>query len=88
LGLAASLGNHSYQGLRAWWTHIPFYVIVVALLFGPTGLWGAVGFHAGGDALPIAALRSELRHFRTRHRRAAQAIVAARDEATPRSQMS
>jgi membrane protease YdiL (CAAX protease family) len=74
LGLAATLGNHSYQGLRAWWTHVPFYAIVVALLFSPAGLWGAVGFHVGGDALPIAALRSELREYRTRHRRVTQAM--------------
>lgn len=68
IGLVASLGNHAYQGRYAITTHLPFYVIVVTLLYSQAGLWGAIGFHFAGDWLPILSLRRALLEYRRRHR--------------------
>lgn len=68
VGLAASLGNHAYQGWRAITTHLPFYLIAVALLYSPTGLVGAIGFHFAGDVVPFLAMKRNLRHYRDRYR--------------------
>jgi hypothetical protein len=68
-GLAATIGNHWYQGRQAMLFHIPFFAIVVALLFSPLGLAGAIGFHVAGDVLPMFWFRQQLRQFRERHRR-------------------
>lgn len=69
IGLAANLGNHAYQGRTAMTTHLPFYFIVVGLMYSPTGLMGAIGFHIAGDVVPVALLRRDLRAYRERQQR-------------------
>lgn len=73
VSLAATLGNHAYQGFLAWTTHVPFYLCVVGLLYSPAGLWGAVGFHLAGDILPVRGLKNSMRQYRKRHLRPSQA---------------
>ena len=68
LGLIVNLANHAYQGRLALFTHVPFYGLVVAMLFSPLGLWGAIGFHIAGDTVPFIMLRKDLQAYRNRHR--------------------
>lgn len=68
IGLVASLGNHAYQGRLAITTHLPFYAIVVGLLYSPLGLWGAIGFHYAGDIVPFVNLKQSLTAYRNRYR--------------------
>jgi membrane protease YdiL (CAAX protease family) len=71
IGLIAHLANHAYQGLWGTFTHLPFYIIVVTLLYSPAGLWGAIGFHFAGDLYPFLTLKRQMRQYRNRHRRVA-----------------
>ena len=69
VGFLVNLGNHVYQGRWAMVTHVPFYFIVVGLLYSPVGLWGAIGLHFAGDWVPILTMRWQMRGYRERHRR-------------------
>jgi membrane protease YdiL (CAAX protease family) len=72
LGLVMNLANHAYQGPLAMTSHLPMYLITAALLYSPTGLWGAFGFHFAGDLAPVKLLRRSLERYRARHRREAR----------------
>jgi membrane protease YdiL (CAAX protease family) len=82
LGLAVTLGNHAYQGLQAATTHLPFYLIAVALLYSPWGMAAAIAFHFAGDVFPTATLRNDLGAYRQRHR-ARRAAFADAPEPPP-----
>jgi membrane protease YdiL (CAAX protease family) len=72
LGLVVNLANHAYQGPLAMTSHLPMYLITTALLYSPTGLWGAFGFHFAGDLAPVKLLPRSLERYRARHRREAR----------------
>ena len=67
-GLAAHLANHIYQGKWGLATHVPFFVLVTALLYSPAGLLGAIGFHVAGDLLPVRGMKEAMQRYRNRHR--------------------
>jgi membrane protease YdiL (CAAX protease family) len=67
VGFLIHVANHTYQGLLPLTTHVPFYAIVVGLLFSPTGLWGAIGFHLAGDIIPFLLIRTAVRQYHRRH---------------------
>lgn len=69
LGLAVTMGNHAYQGWGAMTTHVPFYFIVLGLIYSPLGLAGAIGFHVAGDILPFVWMKTNLRHYQNLYRK-------------------
>jgi hypothetical protein len=62
------VGNHIYQGKLQIATHVTFYTIVVALLYSPFGLIGAIGFHFAGDIYPFMSLKRDALNSRNRIR--------------------
>jgi len=78
IGLVANSVNHLYQGARLMLFHAAFYGCAVAILYSPLGLVGAIGFHFGGDLIPIALFRRELRRYRLRHSAVALAAPSSR----------
>ena len=67
-GALVTASNHAYQGFSLVPYHLAFYACVVALLFSPLGIAGAVGFHFGGDALPFLTYAWQLRRYRALRR--------------------
>ncbi|BDA76182.1 hypothetical protein CAL7716_103480 (plasmid) [Calothrix sp. PCC 7716] len=68
IGLFVNIGNHIYQGKLQITTHITFYLIVVALLYSPVGLLGAIGFHFCGDIYPFMSLKHDVINYKKRRR--------------------
>lgn len=68
LGLFVNIGNHVYQGRLQITTHTIFYLIVVALLYSPFGLIGAIGFHFAGDIYPFMLVKKSAIEYRNRRR--------------------
>ena len=69
LGFAANVFNHTHQGARLQVFHACFFAVAVALLYSPLGLLGAIGFHFGGDLVPIITARRRLLQYRARNLR-------------------
>jgi membrane protease YdiL (CAAX protease family) len=68
VGALVNAANHSYQGRLEAAFHLAFYAAAVGLLFSPVGLVGAIGFHFGGDLLPVIQYRAQLRAYRAARR--------------------
>lgn len=68
LGLLVSWAVHLYQGPRALLAHTLTYAITIILLYSPLGLIGAIGFHYGGDLVPLLTIRRQMNRWISRHR--------------------
>jgi len=68
LGAGVNAVNHAYQGRLLVAFHLAFYAAVVALLYSPLGLLGAIGFHFGGDLVPLVSYRRQLAAYRNARR--------------------
>jgi membrane protease YdiL (CAAX protease family) len=68
VGLSAMLAVHFYQGWRAIPGLILVYIFVVALLFSPMGLAGAIGFHLVADLDPLFTFKRNIRIYRNQCR--------------------
>jgi membrane protease YdiL (CAAX protease family) len=77
IGAVVSLINHAYQGRALALFHLAFYGCVVALLYSPVGLVGAIGMHFGADLWPLTGFGRNLRTYRAMRRRARRASASA-----------
>ena len=77
LGLLINIGNHVYQGLAPLAVHIPLYFVVVAIIFSPLGLIGAIGFHFAADAWPFISFRRSLAAYKERQRQRRRGLEPA-----------
>ncbi|MEO0574628.1 MAG: CPBP family intramembrane glutamic endopeptidase [Pseudomonadota bacterium] len=64
IGLAVCLGAHAYQHWHMMWFHVAFYVVVVAILYSPLGIVGAIGCHFVGDIYPLTQVKANLLVYR------------------------
>ena len=68
IGLAVDLGLHLYQGCWALFTHIPFFILTILILYSPFGIVGAIGLHTAADLWPILSMKHSLGRYRLRRR--------------------
>lgn len=83
LGAFCSFSAHLYQGRAALPYQFAFHLTSVGILFTPLGLLGCIGFHFGGDLIPLMRHRKvfafRIRQYRNRHKSPSDAGTSCLD---------